>query len=80
MLGAFSIPAPAQATSISWGDSISWGGATTTTVTYGSTILPPGTLIGLSYASSTKVNVWAKTPGSSTPFIVAVEDKAIWGV
>lgn len=80
-LGAFSVPAPAQAAvNIGWGDNISWGGATTTSVTYGSVTLPAGTLIGISLASTTKVYVWARVSSTSTPFVVAIEDRAIWGV
>lgn len=80
-LGAFSVPAPAQAVvNIGWGENISWGGVGTTSVTYGSVTLPAGTRIGISLATTTTVYVWARITSTSTPFVVAIEDKAIWGV
>ena len=63
-----------------WGESIIWGGAVTDSITWGETTLPAGTLIGISNASFSKVYVWAWVPGQSAPFVIAVEDKAIWGL
>jgi hypothetical protein len=65
---------------ITWGENIIWGGIIGDNITWGETTLPAGTLIGLSVASADTVYVWAWVPGTSAPFIVAEEDKAIWGV
>jgi hypothetical protein len=81
-LGAFCVPAPAQAApaiedQAIWGENFIWGEILTEQAIWGDIILPAGTLMGYSVASANSVYVWALVPGASGPILL--EEKLIWG-